>query len=219
MKYILCYGDSNTWGLIPGSSDIKTGLAQRYLPHERWTGVLQKELGHNYQIIEEGLIGRTTKYDDHVNNKAYRNGLASFPVIMESHYPLNLVIIMLGTNDVKEQFNLTLEQISQGMKKLVQLAKSSNKGQSGYPPKILIISPPHIHNDHHLPKKFDYHTISKSIQLARYYQIVAKQEECEFLDAASIIKASKVDGLHLELSQNELLGKLVASQVKKIFLS
>src|ERR1700761_1843171 len=112
-KNILSYGASNTWGFIPGSYDLATQLALRYLPHERWSGVLQQELGPDYHIIEEGLNGRTTLFDDIENNKPYRNGLSQLTVTLESHYPLDLIIFMLGTNDTKIQFQQSAEQIAE----------------------------------------------------------------------------------------------------------
>lgn len=113
-KTILSYGASNTWGFIPGSFDLVTGLAMRYSPHERWTGIVWQELGTDYFIIEQDLNGRTTIHDDIQNGKPYRNGLTQLTVTLESHYPIDLIIFMLGTNDTKLQFNQTAQQIAEG---------------------------------------------------------------------------------------------------------
>ena len=92
MKNILCYGDSNTWGFIPGSG-------KRYTEDIRWTGLLQRGLGHGYQVIEAGVNGRTTSFDDPFCN--YLNGWKSLPYSLLSAKPVDLLIISLGTNDLK----------------------------------------------------------------------------------------------------------------------
>ena len=98
MKTILCYGDSNTYGLKPDSS-------QRYPRDVRWTGILQKKLGEDYYVIEEGLSGRTTLWDDPIEE--HKNGKTYLLPCLESHSPINLVVLMLGTNDLKTRFSLT----------------------------------------------------------------------------------------------------------------
>ena len=129
MKNILCFGDSNTWGYAPIT---KT----RFDENTRWTGVLQKQLGQNYRIIEEGLNGRTTVHNE--EGRPFRNGSDLLPVLMESHAPLDLVIIMLGTNDLKTKFNSTAQQIAENIKFVCELAINNE-----YNPKaqILLISP------------------------------------------------------------------------------
>ncbi len=215
IKTILSYGASNNWGFIPGSYDYETGLALRYLPHERWSGIMQKELGNEYFIIEEALNGRTTIHDDIENSKPYRNGLSQLTVTLESHYPINLIIFMLGTNDTKVQFNQTAEQIAEGMRQLIKIVKKSNKGPNGNPPKILIISPQPMIDIRELNIQFDQNSITKSEDLAKYYQIIAKQEGCEFLDAGLFVKSSMVDGVHLDKINHEILGKAVANKIKE----
>ncbi len=217
MKNILNYGASNTWGFIPGSYDVAAQLALRYLPHERWAGVLQNELGADYHIIEEGLNGRTTQFDDIENNKPYRNGLSQLTVTLESHYPLDLIIFMLGTNDTKIQFQQSAEQIAEGMRKLVQVVKNSNKGPRGNAPKILIIAPQPMIDIREINMQFDQQSVAKSEALAKYYEIVANQEKCEFLDAGLYVKSSMVDGVHLEKAALQTLGKIVAQKIRTIF--
>jgi lysophospholipase L1-like esterase len=207
-KTILSYGASNTWGFIPGSFDLVTGLAMRYLPHERWTGILQKELGHDYYINDEALNGRTTIHDDIENKKPYRNGLTQLTITLESHYPIDLIIFMLGTNDTKIRFNQTSEQIAEGMRQLIKIVKNSNKGRHGNPPKILIIAPQPI---------IDIREINtQSEQLAKQYQLISQQEKCAFLDAGLYVKSSIIDGVHLDKTAHNLLGKAVAMKVKEI---
>ncbi len=110
MKKILCYGDSNTWGHIPVTGG-------RYGDDVRWTGVLQAALGEGYRVIEEGLNGRTTVHDDPIEG-VYKNGKHYLIPCLESHRPLDLVIMMLGTNDLKMRFSLPPSDIARGVEAL-----------------------------------------------------------------------------------------------------
>src|SRR5210317_1873174 len=111
MQTILCYGDSNTWGYNPSSQ-------QRFSPEERWTGVLQKELGMGYRIIEEGLNGRTTVWDDPI--EGFKNGMSYLIPCIESHKPINLITIMLGTNDLKIHFSVSAHDIAESVGVLIE---------------------------------------------------------------------------------------------------
>ena len=129
MKNILCYGDSNTFGFIPVSG-------KRYSIDERWTGILQKLLGNEYRIIEEGLNGRTTVFED--PSKAGRNGKAYLEVCLESHKPIDLIIISLGTNDLKTKFSASENVIAQNMRRLILTVKNYDYGIGYNKPEILI---------------------------------------------------------------------------------
>ena len=131
MKTILCFGDSNAWGQPPGSFG-------RHSWDVRWPGALQQLLGSGVRIIEEGLSGRTTCFDDPFT--ANRSGLQQLPVVLESHYPLDLVIIMLGTNDLKRSFNLKAFEIAHGLGVLLTVATQFEPKIS----EILLVSPPYI---------------------------------------------------------------------------
>src|SRR6185437_534440 len=128
MKTILCFGDSNVRGVIPEPISNRMGLTKRYIKPKRWTGILQKNLGSNYDVIEEGIGGRTTMFEEILPGRPYRNGLTQLPACLESFYPIDLVILMLGTNDVKIQYNVSVEEITHGMQQLMRLIKNSNKG-------------------------------------------------------------------------------------------
>lgn len=213
MKTILCYGASNIWGFVPGSWNVEKGLAARYAKSERWTGILQKELGNNYDVIEEGLNGRTTMFDDAVAAKPYRNGLTQLPICLEAHYPIDLVIFMLGTNDTKIQYSPSVEKITTGMRKLVRVVKESDKGPGGVAPKILVIAPQPIVKIAGLSDQFNADSIQQSILLAQSYQKMAEDEGCGFLDI-SHIKSSLVDGIHLEVSGHREIAWLIKSVVE-----
>ncbi|MDI9594228.1 MAG: SGNH/GDSL hydrolase family protein, partial [Atribacterota bacterium] len=133
VKEILCFGDSLTWGWNP----VDRG---RYPFEKRWTGVLQKELGKDYRIIEEGLNGRTTIWDDPIEGE--KNGKKYLIPCLESHLPLDLVIIMLGTNDLKLRFNKSAFDIAAAADSLIQLVQKSRAGRDSQSPKALLVSPP-----------------------------------------------------------------------------
>lgn len=216
MKTILCYGDSNLRGFVPGTFNSETGLSKRFPKHQRWTGILQDLLGNQYDVIEEGLNGRTTNLDE-INGRPYRNGLKHLPMMLESHFPIDLVIFLLGTNDTKIQFERSAEEIAAGLKDLIHVVKSSNKGPQGRPPKILVIAPPPMletptTNDFHL----DIRSIQTSIDLPAAYKKLCKQEGYEFLDASLIIKTSEADGVHIDELNSKLLAEAVIQKLLQI---
>jgi lysophospholipase L1-like esterase len=219
MKTILCYGDSNVRGFMPGTFNIKTRWSERYPKNKRWTGILQKKLGENYDVVEEGIGGRTTSFDEIIPGRPFRNGLNELPMCLESHYPIDLVVFMLGTNDTKLQFNNSATDIAEGMRKLIHIVKASNKGPSMSTPKILLLAPQPILKLDDLHDQFDESSIKNSCELAGLYQRIAIEEKCEFLDASLIVISSKIDGIHLDEPQCILLGNAVAEKIAHIFVN
>ncbi len=218
MKTILCYGDSNLRGTIPGPSLDGAGFVKaRYLKDQRWTGILQKELGAGYDIIEEGIGGRTTTLDDTIRGRPYRNGLQDLPFCLESHYPIDLVIFLLGTNDMQAAYQRSVEQIGEGMRLLIQMVRSSNKGPNMQAPKVLVISPQAVIDIPHLDSQFAGKAIFKSKAIAKVYGQICEEEGVEFLDADSLIRSSEIDGIHLDELSCFILGEAVCKKVKKIF--
>ncbi|MBI2085894.1 acylhydrolase [Candidatus Daviesbacteria bacterium] len=163
---ILCFGDSNTRGTTPTEN--------RYPANVRWTGLLQEKLGGGYYVIEEGLGGRTT-----VNGKTY------LLPCLKTHNPIDLVILMLGTNDLQERFHQSPEEISTNLETLVKMIIEIGFDKNNKPPKIILLSPPLVAEE-------------KSRQLAKLYQAIAQKYGCEFIDIAKVVQPSKIDGLHLE---------------------
>lgn len=214
MPTILCYGDSNVWGYIPGSLNPVTGLARRYEKKQRWTGLLQATLGEKYHVVEEGCNGRTTTLDEITPGRPYRNGLTYLPPCLEFHYPIDLVLFLLGTNDTKEQFNRSVEEIGEGMRQLIKVVQASSRGDSGKAPQILLIAPQPFVEIPSANALADRIRREKSEQLAKKYQKLAQEEGCYFLDAAKVVTSSKIDGIHLEVSQLALLSDAVAKKVK-----
>ncbi len=208
MFVILCFGDSNTYG-----RDAKTkGRFERYV---RWPGVLQNILGDEYYVIEEGLNGRTTVWDDPMRGHEKRNGSKYLLPCLESHCPIDLVIMMLGTNDLKARFAVTPYDIGQSLGYLIEIIQNSNCGRDGSVPEILILAPPPLGKLTEYAETFTG-GVEKSKKLAKHYKMVAQQYGCEFFDTAAIIQTSKIDGLHVDPEEHRVLGEQVAELVKKI---
>jgi lysophospholipase L1-like esterase len=211
MKTILCYGDSNTHGTAPLAH---WGDIRRFGFNERWTGVMRHELGAGYHIIEEGLPGRTTVRDDPVEG-AYKNGRTHLPVVLDSHLPIDLVVLMLGTNDLKKRFSTNAAEIAFGAQVLVQMILSSQAGPKGSAPKVLLMCPPPLARLEFLAGMFEGGDVT-SQQMAAHYAWIAQRHGCAFLDAGKVIVTSDVDGVHFDLEEHTKLGKAVAAKVQEI---
>ena len=192
-KRIICFGDSNTWGYNPTNGT-------RYDENTRWPMVLQKLLGDDYQIIEEGQNGRTIANADPWE-WGCKCGMDYILPMVESHKPFDLLIIMLGSNDLKAKFHLPAGDIAGSLQNMLMKTVSYLKFQCGIQPKILIVSPPYLGDDLEsspFAPFFDVKSaIDNSKHLAYWYELVAKQFECDFFDAATVCKAGSVDCLHL----------------------
>lgn len=206
MKSILCYGDSNTWGYNPIDGS-------RYKKEIRWTTVLQKELGEKYDIISEGLNGRTTVWNDPIEGE-YKNGKSYLMACLHSHKPIDLLIIMLGTNDLKYKFSLQAYDVVKGMETLVKLAKKSEAGIEGNSPEILVIIPPEIGPLNEKDTLFLGGEEKKQIISEQFSKILKGQ--CYILDSSKIIKSSEVDGIHLSEESHKILGMVVSEFIKNI---
>ena len=206
MKTILCYGDSNTWGYCP---DTQT----RYGRDERWAGVLRDTLGDEYLVIEEGLNGRTTVWNDPI--EGYKNGKEYLIPCLETHKPLNLVMIMLGTNDLKKRFSLSAFDIANGAGVLVKIAQKSETGIDDKPPRVLLMAPPPIATLSNFAAMFEG-AKPKSDLFSQEYARVARENDCAFLDTAEIIVSSEVDGIHFDLDEHRKLGQAVAARVREL---
>ena len=203
MKVILCFGDSNTYGRDP----VTKGRLDR---ETRWPGVLQKRLGGEYDVIEEGLNGRTTVWNDPVRGGSKRNGSVYLLPCLESHSPIDLLIIMLGANDLKARFSVTPYDIAESIGALIEIARGSRSGLDGKSPKILIMVPPPLGKLTEWAETFQG-GVEKSRQLADYYQSVASAYDCLFLDTSTVIQTSKLDGLHFDPEDHHKLGAAVAN--------
>lgn len=186
MSNILAFGDSNTWGLIPGTD-------QRYPWGIRWTSLLQEKV-YNARIIEEGLCGRTTVFDDKL--RPFRNGAEVLQLSLETNYPLDAAIIMLGTNDCKKIFNASAHVIGKGLSLCLDRLE-----QHLDPSRILVVSPIALGDQVWQPEKdpeFDISSILTSKQLKEEFEEVAKRHGNFFLAASDVAKASTVDDEHMD---------------------
>lgn len=218
MKTILCYGDSNTHGTLPIDFDLLETpfISSRYrLPREkRWTGILQRELGSEYYVLEEGLNGRTTVWDDPVEG-AHKNGVKYLVPCLESHAPIDLVLLMLGTNDLKTRFSVSAFDIALSAGVLVNTIQQSGFGPDGKNPKVLLMCPPPLGKMSYLSELFT-EGVKNSLELAKHYKKIAKLYGCDFLDVAEIIRPSDIDGCHYEEKKVEKLGLALVKVVKQI---
>ena len=206
-KEILCYGDSNTWGYNPFDS------GRRYPVAQRWTSVLQHALGNSYHVIAEGMNGRTTVFDDPV--EPGRNGLTYLHTCLQSHKPLDIVLVMLGTNDAKHRFALLPVDIALGMKRLVKSILNSETGTDSSSPKVGIIVPVPVCTD--LEGGVFTGASQRMSALAEQYRIVADDLHVACFDAGSVIQLSMPDGIHLSRESHAKLGVAIAQWVKDIF--
>jgi lysophospholipase L1-like esterase len=205
VRTILCYGDSNTWG-----SDPETG--ERFPEGVRWPGVLRRALGEGYHVIEEGLPGRTTVREDPIEGD-HKNGRAYLRPCLESHRPLDLVTLMLGTNDLKERFGTSASDIAQGAASLAETVLMSGCGPYGAAPGVLLVAPPPVGRLTDLAQMFEG-SEGKSRGFSAHYRHFAERSGCAFLDAAEVIVSSDVDGIHLDAGEHRKLGEAVAARIR-----
>lgn len=207
MPSILCYGDSNTWGAPPAlpGEDI-----ERYSPGQRWPGVLSQQLGEDYQIYEHGLSGRTTCYRDPVQG-AHLCGRDHLPVSLATCAPLDLVILMLGTNDLKRRFNASAAMIANNVGTLVELTRAF----SGEDLPILVICPPPARAVD-LPRDAFAGAAKRSVGLAQEFARMATELDVALLDAGEFVVSSEVDGIHLDANAHRMLGEVIADKVRQI---
>ncbi len=207
-KHIVCIGDSNTHGYCADPADTASHSA-RFDENERWTCRLQKALGEEYQVLEEGLSGRTTVFPDPLHESM--DALSVVYSILMSHEPVDLAIVMLGTNDTKERLGANAACIGIGMERLVDKMKTVPCWSSGVP-NILIVCPPHIGQQHNDPVMGPGCWI-KSRDLAPHYQAVAERQHCAFLDAEGVAEFNCLDYMHLTAKGHAQLAAKLAELV------
>lgn len=208
MKTILCYGDSNTWGYNPATGD-------RYPLAQRWTSALADVLGQDYLVIPEGLNGRTTVWPDPVEGE-HKSGKIYLTPCLESHYPLDLVVLLLGTNDLKHRFGQSASDIAYGAATLVEMIQRSDFGPNGEAPEVLLIAPPPTYVNGTLFADMFAGADEKSADLGLRYGLMAEEYGCAFLDAGEVVESSRLDGIHLDADALPKLGAAVAAAVKEI---
>jgi lysophospholipase L1-like esterase len=211
MINVLCFGDSNTYGWNPSDWG-------RYAPDVRWPGVLQRELGSGYHVIEEGCGGRTAVMDDGL--EPFVSGIKYLEPCLRSHCPLDRVIFMLGTNDLKRRYALSAQDIANGMARLLSTVESVLRFEQKAPPRMMLVSPIHI-GPRIVESKvnfemFDFeYGIDKSKELAPFFRQVAERYGSAFFDAATVAEPSEEDSVHLSAEGHLALGKAIAREIHK----
>ncbi len=207
-RTVVCFGDSNTHGADPSG-------AGRMARDVRWPRVMARALGDGYEVIEEGLNGRTTCWETPI--EPGRNGLTYLVPCLLSHAPVDLVIIMLGTNDLKSIFGLGAPEIASSMARLVNEARRSLTGPDETPPAVLVVSPVP------LGEATEHSTLwglgearTTSLELARYYALVAEDHGVAFFDAGSVADVDPDDGVHLDAAACASLGAAMAKEVRSV---
>ena len=209
MKSILAFGDSLTWGAMAGPRT-------RHPFEVRWPNVLAAGLNNKARVIEEGMNGRTTVFPDPTSTPD-RNGAVALPILLMSHQPLDLLIIMLGTNDIKYANRCRAFDSSMGMTRLIEIAQKFIYNADYASPQILIMSPPCL-----VPTEDEWfndlwgHAIAESKLFARHYARIAKEMNVHFFDAGSVAGADKTDGGHLDAANTQAIGRALVPVVKKI---
>ena len=187
---ILCYGDSNTYGLNPY-------YGGRYPEFMRWPRKLQSYLGEEWRVIENGMIGRTTAFDR--EDAEWKNGLKTLEPVLYTSFPIDVIIFMLGTNDCNALLNLTAEEITAGMEALVLKARSFLNGLQGYVPDI-IIAAPHPFDERMLSGPYAHEATEKSMEVSRrlpkLYEELAERLDCGYINLEPIVRLSSADGEH-----------------------
>lgn len=206
-KTVLCYGDSLTWGYDPVGPS-------RHAYEDRWPSVLQAELGDAARVIPDGLNGRTTAFDDHLS-AADRNGARTLPTALLTHAPLDLVVIMLGANDMKPWIHGSPFTAKYGLLRLVEIVRGTDYGFGWAAPKILLVSPPPITRTEDVEfKEFFAGGIAASQHLGRLYAELAEMTGCGFFDAGSVAQTTPLDGIHLDAENTRAIGRGVAPVVR-----
>jgi lysophospholipase L1-like esterase len=210
-KTLLCYGDSNTYGAIPTLARVGR---HRFAPDRRWPGVLRKQLGSGWDVIEEGLPSRTTVHDDPIEG-VHKNGLRGLPISLDSHMPIDVTILMLGTNDLKHRFGLTPGDIADSVELLIRSVQRSEAGPGGSAPLVLAVAPPPMAEIDWLGAMF-LGGAEKSQRLPLLIGDAARRMGAAFLNSADFIESSAVDGIHLDSDAHRALGIRIARIVREL---
>lgn len=210
MKTILAYGDSLTWGYNP-----ETGLRHDFF--DRWPNVVAKALGHGVRVISEALNGRTTAFDDHTV-VAERNGVKILPTMLASHQPLDLVVIMLGTNDLKlHTGGGRVFESRQGLESLVEIVQTFPYQRGYEPPKLLLVAPPQFCETTEPDFALLFgHAVEESIHFRSAVTKVAEEYGCAMFDASEVCETSSLDGIHLDAENTRRLGDALVEPIRAL---
>jgi lysophospholipase L1-like esterase len=204
MKTVLCYGDSNTWGyLAPDGARLGRW--------ERWPGVLQRALGEDVHVVEEGLNGRTTVFD--VPEDPDRNGLTFLPALLETHAPVDVLVLFLGVNDFFLPFQVTAWRVAHAVGALVDVARRSEWGPDGGAPAVVAMCPPPF-GDLGAERASSPHGEAETRELGDAFRQMATEHECEVVDLAGHVAFGVPDGIHFDAEGHAAIGKLMTERLQ-----
>jgi len=193
---------------------LSRGGGHRFAPDRRWPGVMRRQLGSGWEVIEEGHPSRTTVRDDPIEG-GHKNGLKALPILLESHMPIDLVILMLGTNDLKHRFASTASDIADSIEILARAIQRSEAGPAGAEPALIIVSPAPMQEVDRFAEMFLGGAV-KSRQLSSFIRDVAKRTGATFVDAGTLVESSSIDGIHLDSDAHRILGLELARVVQAV---
>jgi lysophospholipase L1-like esterase len=208
MPVIVCYGDSNTYG-------FDAATLGRFPREVRWPGVLAAELGDAAQVIEEGLNGRTTIWDDPYLDG--RNGGTYLLPCLRSHAPIDVLVLMLGSNDTKTIFGRSAAEIAAGAGSLVDVARAPGTGPGGAAPRVLLVAPPGLGEVTEISEVWGFDEArEKAERMPGLYRTVARAAGVAFLDVSALVDVDPTDGVHLTAGGHGVLGRVVAAAVREM---
>ncbi len=210
-RTVLCFGDSNTHGTV-AMRDMED--RRRFARAERWPSVMADGLGDRWEVIAEGHPGRNAVFDDPIEGP-HKNGLAVLPALLESHRPIELVIVMLGTNDLKARFSVPATDIAIGLERVVAAIKGSDAGPEGAAPRVLVAAPVPILETGFLAPMFEGGA-EKSRALGPLLRSMAARQGVEFLDLAPVAEVDPVDGIHLSAAAQAAIGRAMAAKLSEL---
>ncbi|MBA2665638.1 MAG: SGNH/GDSL hydrolase family protein [Trueperaceae bacterium] len=212
-RTVVCFGDSNTWGYRPGAGT-------RWPADVRWTGVLAHELGATWRVVEAGLNGRTTVFEDPLGDKCGKRHLGP---VLESAAPVDVVIVLLGVNDLKTRFGASAYEIAEGAGVIVDAIRAGAFGPHGSAPQVLLVAPPPLATlsgweERDAEAFAGFATMWRDAErtsrdFGRQFARVAGVRDVGFLDAAEHVTTSDVDGVHWDAEAHEAFGRAVAARV------
>jgi lysophospholipase L1-like esterase len=207
MKRILCFGDSNTWGCDPANTE------SRFDQDTRWTGVLARELAGDAGIIEDGLNGRAAGVEDPLSPGLYAP--PQLLTALSTHYPLDMVLILLGTNDVSYRW-MSAGDTADAVGRLVDIVQRSEAGPGGSPPTAVMLCPPVVGPIPEEEVAIYGDAVDKSRALPEEFDRVAKAYGCQWIDISGLVTTSPLDGWHWEAPQHRRLGVMLAAAVPSL---
>lgn len=210
-RTVLCFGDSNTHGTMPMASLAEKG---RFPRSDRWPSVAAEALGEEWELIVEGHPGRTTVHPDPIEGE-HKSGLLVLQSLLESHRPIDLVLIMLGTNDLKHRFNVSAFEIAQGVERLVGTIRQSACGPQQNMPAILVAAPPPILEAGVLADVFAGGA-DKSYQLDDAFGAMSKRTGIPVFYTSKVCAVSPIDGIHFDADNHRALGLALANEIERL---